>query len=1103
MTAPAEDSQAQPRPVLLQLLGVPRLRTTGGDWVPLGRHDALLLALLTVEHEADRRRTAALLWPDSDAARANNSLRQRIFRLKRQAGADLVHGEAVIRLAAGVHHDLVLGPPDAEPPVGELLGGWAIDGDSGIEEWLLHARGRWRRQRRERLAAMAGQLENEGRLAAALALAHRLLDDDPAAEHAHRRLMRLHYLRGDRAAAMAAFDRCREQLAALLATKPGMETLALAELIGRSALPSQPVTAPPPAVLRRPPRTVGRDDARRQIEQALAAGRCVLLCGEPGVGKTRLAQDVAQARGGADFAGAVAGDQAVPYATASRWLLSLVKRCGAPETVPQRSEMARLVPGLATPPPGPLQPHKLVDAAWSVVQHAAQSGALLLVFDDLQFADPASLELLLTLAGRSRGSGVSWLLAVRHAERPPALDTWLAGSDGQLTEEVRLGELDVAAVTQLLQDLAMPGIDVEAWGNALHRHAGGHPMRLLETLRSAADRRGALPPRPPASLPVPQPIGRMIDKRLESLPRSARRLAQLAALAGPDFSVALAAQVLRVHEIDLAGPWSELEAAQFMASRGFVHDLVREACLASVPAPIARALHRQIAAASAAAGAPSARVAEHWRLAEHWSEAASAYREAAAVALAAGRRREEATLLATAAECHGRAGQPGPRFEALCDRIGALVQCADAGELRTAIAELADPPAGAAPLRDVAAAEAQIVFGDFDAVVQSMPAAIAAAAASGQAELSVLAARRHAVALVNLGRHREAAAALAERLPAAEALEPIRPRYEFLGEYATVLERCNRRREGFDVMQRAIALATAAGDDGTAATMHVNLGVNRVYWGDAGAAVAATERGLALRTAHDGLAGLAAGMDMTLGAMCRDAGRSGEAVQRLERSLAAFEADGNRLWIGNAQSHLALLWLQLGQPARAAHLLGGNDDGLPPFIVARRIAARALLARERGREALPLLDDALAALRGADRADVRLAIELERCRELPAGDTAKLADQVAREAEAAELMGHAFAARVLAASARQAQGRAPRLPARELRAIAAASPTLAPSGFDRVVLWRHLAGVLERSGDAMGAQRVRQHLSAWIGAGAGTLPEPLRAAFQRRAAAPL
>jgi DNA-binding SARP family transcriptional activator len=86
----ATDTTEAPDAPVIELLDVPALRSARGTRMPLERKDAALLALLTLDGPRPRAEAASLLWPDADAAHARNSLRQRLFRLQRAAGAEIV-----------------------------------------------------------------------------------------------------------------------------------------------------------------------------------------------------------------------------------------------------------------------------------------------------------------------------------------------------------------------------------------------------------------------------------------------------------------------------------------------------------------------------------------------------------------------------------------------------------------------------------------------------------------------------------------------------------------------------------------------------------------------------------------------------------------------------------------------------------------------------------------------------------------------------------------------------------------------------------------------------------------------------------------------------
>ncbi|MEO8806350.1 MAG: BTAD domain-containing putative transcriptional regulator [Burkholderiaceae bacterium] len=149
---------------------------------------------------------AALLWPDVDADNARNNLRQRVFRLRRLGGRDVVEHRQILALAPGILHDL--GDledalrADAAGAAGELLGQFDYADSAGLADWIDAARQRWRAARRDLLAELAAREEQHNRIAAALPYAERLARDEPLLEHAQRQLMRLHYRRGDRGAAL-------------------------------------------------------------------------------------------------------------------------------------------------------------------------------------------------------------------------------------------------------------------------------------------------------------------------------------------------------------------------------------------------------------------------------------------------------------------------------------------------------------------------------------------------------------------------------------------------------------------------------------------------------------------------------------------------------------------------------------------------------------------------------------------------------------------------------------------------------------------------------------------------------------------------------------
>ena len=683
---------------LLQLADAPRVLDADGTALPLAARDAALLAWLALEGPTPRARLAALLWPDSEHDTARNALRQRLFQLRKAHGVDLAVGSRILSLAADVAHDL----HDADGVLGQAEA--AASGE--FETWLAHQRLRRRNRLQESMHALAQMAEEACDWADALSHAQELLALEPVSEAAHRRVIRLHYLAGDRTAALLAFDRCEQLLKHEVGATPGAETLALLATVERAAPDAllRPATGMPPAVLR-PPCLVGRDAERRALGRVLDEELVVLVIGEAGMGKSRLIADCFGAAGLAGAAGAAGaasaipavtgqaaaavlvigarpGDAAVPYAMAARLLRALLQR--TEPSAAQRSALASVLPELAEAPPGAARDHRvrLRGAAQALLEQAVHHGLRAVVIDDLHYADTPSLELLHPLVG---GVGCGWVVAMRPDELGVAARALVqahAGSTGALT--LQLQALDTATVAMLLDSLGIDGLGGPVQAESLRRRTGGNPMYLLETLKLALAAPRPSPPLPTAgaagaaaAMPQPGPglawpqadnVQRLIQQRLLRLSPLALKLARCAALAGQDLSAPLVAQVLGLPVLDLADAWSELELAQVLCDGAFVHDLIAEAARAQVPLAIARTLHAQIAgfleANAGQAAHIAAHIATHWLAAHEPLKAVPHLNRAARQAQAAWQRGVAASLHEQAATILRQAGDRRGAFDA-------------------------------------------------------------------------------------------------------------------------------------------------------------------------------------------------------------------------------------------------------------------------------------------------------------------------------------------------------------------------------------------------------------------------------------------------------
>jgi predicted ATPase/DNA-binding SARP family transcriptional activator len=281
----------------LELLGGAWLRGEG-ERVALERKAAGLLAYLALEGPTPRGKLAGLLWPDAGDKRARNNLRQLLYKLRPYAGLLVGDDPLCLRDVCVVALDLqhYLDTADLErlaarfPAPPDLLAGLEYDDCPDFDEWLSVERERFKTRWLGALSSHADALEGEGDYRAALPLAHALLIESPLSEVAYRRLMRLHSLLGDRAAALEVYARCREALGRELGVAPLPETCELARAIEEGAPPSRSALLP-----RYPTPFIGRARELAEIEALLLEPSCrlLVLTGPGGSGKTRLAVEAA------------------------------------------------------------------------------------------------------------------------------------------------------------------------------------------------------------------------------------------------------------------------------------------------------------------------------------------------------------------------------------------------------------------------------------------------------------------------------------------------------------------------------------------------------------------------------------------------------------------------------------------------------------------------------------------------------------------------------------------------------------------------------------------------------------------------------------------
>lgn len=1065
--APSMSTRKPPSTITLQLSGAPHCGAQ-----PLAPADALLLAWLAIQGPTPRERLAALLWPGSSADAARNALRQRLFRLRRQAGADLVTGPSPLQLAPNVVHDLA--------GAATLLGTLAADAGSELEAWLQAERTRRREQQRQGLLAHITQHEQAGDVAAALPMAQALVALDPLREDGHRQLMRLHYLAGDRAAALRAFDACEALLKHELGTRPSPETLALLATLEAAEPGLDPVAAHPamrrslPAALMRPPRLVGRDAELARLRRVLDAGGRLVVTGEAGLGKSRLLQALAATPPAPLMAAGRPGDALAPYATLARALRALQAR--APQAIARvpAAHLAPLLPELApTLTPGSEFRLDAMKAALAGVLREAMSLWHAIVLDDLHFADEATLQLLPELIAAVPGG--AWLLSLRppaDGSAQAALLSTLAGAAP--LESLALAPLDPAALAALVDSLGLPGIAGARLAPQLAARSGGNPLFALETLKLAWTEGHAIDA---GELPRPRSVGQLIDTALSALSPPALLLARVAAIAGVDFSIELAEAVLRQGALQLADAWAEAEQRQVLRGSAFTHDLMLESVLAGIPDVLARHAHGQIAHWLEAHGGEPARVAAHWEAAGQRERALPSLRAAADRAHAAMREGERVAFLLRAADIAESQARGDEAFELVSAAVEAHMNTVR-DEAGLPLLDRLDRLAHSPRLRASAAGHRawyRLTLGDGAGAIEIGRQALALAGAVDDAGLRASIAQRLGTALGMAGLFDEAVAHLRLAEPWVEAHAGSDLAAEFDGNLAAILDNLGRPGEAQPYHRRVIAATVALGDPSFVATARANFAVSRLNAGDAAGAQAQLTLAQQLISGYE-LTGSSAGF---VAAQQAHAARAlGDYAQALAwcdnaEALLAQASPGRLPFV---QLQRAQVLLDLAQHARARQLLDAIDVGaLPPRLKARHGHLNGRLQQALGHDATALFAAALAHAPADGWPELRLSLRIE-CAASRSG-AAVLAElgAVADAAGGMGLTGIALAA-WLRACALATSARAARDAARRVLAI---DPGIEPNPLYRGERWLGPALAARRASDAARAQAIAREGWQW------------------------
>ncbi len=650
------------------------------------RRPADLLKLVALAPGRALSRDAAIeaLWPDKDPASGANNLHRALYDLRQILGGrwvDIERGQLALRPDVWVDVDAFEEAAAAGGPERWAQAVALYRGDLSPEDldspWLQGRRAELRSRFVDVALPLARDAAGRGDAGAAVPLLRRVLEVDPAAEEAHRLVMRLLAETGRRAEALRQYDACDSALRAAGRSGASDETRALWTAIQHGEVgPTQarPALDGARRAARRllgttdPPPVRGRGPVVLLLESLLEQGSgTLMLLGERGVGKTRLAVEgarLAQARGAAVLCGIATGGGA-PYGLFADAF----------------AEEARANPAFANPlagaAPGPgiageevrLRIFEAVEQALGAV---AEGRPIYLLLDDVHAADESSLNVLHLLARDARALRLMIVAtcneAAIHAGTP--IQMALAHLDcARLARGVRIPRLGLAATREQVADL-LGEPPPEATVAQLYRITDGSPLLTEEVVRAQRESGGPSLPTDPSAA---------IRTRVERLGARAEALLAAAAVAGARFDFELVRPVsgLTAHEA-LTALDGCLEARlldEDGAGYRFHHALVRDAVYDGLSPARRAALHGALAdgleAALPAGGElPSEALAWHRRRAGDPDRAvvhlvAAGHRAAARAGL-----REALAFYTEALDLLERSGADGPQELELLDAVG-------------------------------------------------------------------------------------------------------------------------------------------------------------------------------------------------------------------------------------------------------------------------------------------------------------------------------------------------------------------------------------------------------------------------------------------------
>ncbi|MEZ4639227.1 MAG: AAA family ATPase [Caldilineaceae bacterium] len=832
-------------------------------------------------------RLCDVFWPELDEATARRRLSYALWTVTQAVGADLIRRDGDRLSLDYAQVDTVdvhafEGALAQEGSVSALHA--AVDLYTAplladdYSDWVIAEQERLRERYLAALQRLVAAYKAAQEYDAAFQTALTLIQADPLREDAYQEAMRLCHILGRPHEAERLYTQLASTLRAELDATPTEQTTSLRQT-GSVVLPQKTQKAPfeqaPPLIGRTAERHTLLDQLGRAVQ---GYGGVVFVAGEPGVGKSRLLTALAE---DASWRGVVVMQGRAQELTADApygLLLATLQDGLSPLRAQQAATLldrlwlsaaATVLPALADwtqgvstlPAMKPDQERiRLMEGLVRLILALAEANPLLLILDDLHWADAATLDVLIYLAQRLRAARVLAVFAFRQVDAQQNAPAWAAieaiDRTGVLAR-LALAPLSVEETAEMVQHTLVLPAPATLFATRIHAETGGNPLFVLESLRTLyaegllrQDEAGNwttpfdADTEDYAELPLLPAVEETISRRLARLDDVARRLLINAAVVGREISLFALAELTDLDGRDLLPAVGRLVQQGLLQETAtgyrFGHDVVRETVYAGLGEDERRALHRRVLGA----------------LGDDGSAAALAYHG------------ERAGLDADAARHYAAAGEAAATVHAYRQAL----QHFDSAER---------------------------LLGEGEAI----PARL-------------LFARERVLDVLGL---RERQQADLERLAALTTADPkqqiaLERRYgqmlAALGDYAAARAR----------LDRALALARRGGDSPEIASLQAQIlaaAGEMAYWNGAGdAALPLLEEAIALSQAHGEIA-TEAEAESTLSAALVLLGRYDEALAAADRSTARYRAVGDRVGEADVLSAVGAILSEQGDVAGA------------------------------------------------------------------------------------------------------------------------------------------------------------------------------------------